>query len=182
MAFFQDFAVAEIHVHAAWQAGIEAAHGAHDVDAFEFVSGSILFENRRVLHRVFIRPRSAVDVARIAVPRRRRIRMIVGDLAVANHHVMGQHAAHRFGETAADRIFGNLERLPRLGVAGAHFFQRLFDEIQRSSRRVCLEIGARPVALDGVAPLAESSTRNVPRAWSRSSGRLKSRWCPVAFT
>ena len=49
-------------------------------------------------------PGRAVNVARIGIPRRRRIRMVVGDLAVANHDVMRKHAADRFVESAADRF------------------------------------------------------------------------------
>ena len=87
MFLLQDLAVAEIHVDAAGQTGIEAAHRAHDIDALEFVR-TVLLKDRRVLHRVFVRSRRAVNIARIRVPRRRRIRMVVGDLAVANDHVM----------------------------------------------------------------------------------------------
>src|SRR5579863_5713016 len=52
----------QIHVHAAWEAGIEAAHRAHDVDALE-VLWSVLFVNRRVLHGVLVGTRRPVDVA-----------------------------------------------------------------------------------------------------------------------
>ncbi len=96
---FQDLAIAQVHVDAARQARIKAAHRAHDVDAFEFIR-PVLLEDRRVLHRIFVRTRSSVNVARVGIPASRRIRMIVGDLAVANHDVMREHAAHRFVEAA----------------------------------------------------------------------------------
>src|SRR6476619_3128948 len=72
---------ARVHVHAAGQAGVEAAHGPPDVDALE-VLGPVLFEDRRVLHRVLIGPGSPVNVPRTRVPGRRRIGLVVGDLAV----------------------------------------------------------------------------------------------------
>ena len=59
--------------------------------------------------------------------------MIVGDLAVANHHVMRQHAAHRFVESAANRFLRNLEVVPGLGSAGVQFRQRLFGEMQSAA-------------------------------------------------
>src|SRR5215471_5059055 len=55
----ENLASADIHVHAARQARIKAAHGAHDVDTLELV-GSVLFENRSVLHGVFVRARRPV--------------------------------------------------------------------------------------------------------------------------
>src|SRR6185437_3094980 len=78
---FQYLAVAQEHVDTAGQTGIKAAHGPHNVNALE-VLGPVLFENGRVLHRVFVGTGSAVNVARVGVPARRRIRMVIGDLAV----------------------------------------------------------------------------------------------------
>src|SRR5262249_21509999 len=86
MARLQRLAVAQIHVHAAWQARVEAAYGAHNIYAFEIVR-PVLFEDRRALHRVLIRPRRSVDVTRAGVPRRRRVRVIIGDLSVTDHDV-----------------------------------------------------------------------------------------------
>jgi hypothetical protein len=71
-----------VHVHTAWQARIEAPHRAHDVDAFEIL-GCVLLEDWGASNRVFIRFRRPKTVAWRAVPRRRRIGMIVGDLAAA---------------------------------------------------------------------------------------------------
>ena len=134
------------------------------------------------LHRVLVRARRAVDVARVGVPRRRRVRVVVGDLAAPDHHVVREHAAHRLGEAAADALVGHLERLPRLGAAGADLGERLLDEVQRAGRRVGLEVGARPVALDGVATTAGSSTRTSTSGLSAVFGRLICTLVPVALT
>ena len=107
----QNLSVAQVHVHAARQAWIEAANRTHDVDSLEFVR-PVFLEDRRVLHRVFVGAWRAIRIARIGVPRRRRIGMIIGDLVLANHHVMRQDAAHRFVESASNRLFGNLEVVP----------------------------------------------------------------------
>ena len=61
MVRLQDLAIAQVHVHAARQAGIETANRAHDVDALELV-GAIFFEDRRVLNRVFVWSRRSVDI------------------------------------------------------------------------------------------------------------------------
>src|SRR5580700_10695705 len=90
----EHLAAAEVHVHAARQAWVEAAHGAHDVDALEVVR-RVLLEDRRVLHRVLVGPGRPVGVADAAVPRRGRVRVVVRDLPVPDHHVVRQHAAHR---------------------------------------------------------------------------------------
>src|SRR5208283_2209424 len=100
MMSFQYLAVAEIHMDAARQARIETAHRAHDVYAFELVR-SVLFEDGRVLDGIFIGSRRSVDIARIGVPRRGRVRMIVGDLAVPDDDVVRQHAADGFVEAAS---------------------------------------------------------------------------------
>ena len=97
--------LAQVHVDPARQARVEAAHGAHDVDALEVVRG-VLLEDRGALHRVLVRPRRAVDVAGVGVPGRGRIGVVVRDLAVPDHHVVRQHAAHRLGEPAADASLG----------------------------------------------------------------------------
>jgi hypothetical protein len=79
--------------------------------------------------------------------------MVIGDLAVADDHVMREHAAHRFVEAAADGFLRHLEVVPGLGAAGVQFRQRLLDKMQRGRRRIGLEVSAGAVALDGVAPL-----------------------------
>ena len=148
----QHLAVAEIHVHAAGQARIEAANGAHDIDSLEFV-GAIFLEDRRVLHRILIRSRSAVAIARIGIPGSWRIGVIVGDLVILDHHVMRQDAAHRFVEAAADRFFGNLEVVPGPGAAGVQLCQRLLGKIECGGSGVRLEVSASAIALNGIAPL-----------------------------
>src|SRR5437879_1885498 len=90
-------AAAQIHVHTARQARIETAHRSHNVDSLE-VSRSVLFEDRCVLDGILVRTRRAVHVARASVPGSRRVRMVVGDLAVANNHMVRQHTAYRFME------------------------------------------------------------------------------------
>src|ERR1700759_1089061 len=80
-------AAAGVHVHAARQAGVEGAHSPHDVDALE-VLRPVLLEDRRVLDGVLVGTRRPVDIARTGVPRRRRVRLVVGDLALTDDHVV----------------------------------------------------------------------------------------------
>src|SRR3954447_1249691 len=61
----------QVHVHAAGQARVEAADGAHDVDALE-VLPVVLLEDRLTLHGVLVGARRAEAVAGVGVPRRRR--------------------------------------------------------------------------------------------------------------
>ena len=98
----------QVHVNAARKTRIKTTNRSHNIDAFE-VFRAVLFKDWRVLHRIFIWSRRAIDIARIGIPRRRRIRMIVCDFAVANHHVMREHAAYGFMEPAADGLIGNFE-------------------------------------------------------------------------
>ena len=153
---FEDFAIAQIHVDAARQARIETSHGAHDVDALEII-WAVFLEDRRVLHGVFVGSRCAVDVARVGVPRRGRIRMVIGDFSAANDHVMRKHSADRFVESAADRFVGNLERRKGLGPSGVQVSHRLLDEVECRSSGVGLEVSAGAIAFDSVAPF-----RNLP--------------------
>ena len=81
--------------------------------------------------------------------------MIVGDFALADDHMMRQYAAHRFVEPATDGFVGNLELVPSLGVASVQFLQGLFHEIERGSSGIRLEVGARAITFDGVAPLRD---------------------------
>src|SRR5580658_7487299 len=106
----QHLPAAEVHVHAARQAWVEAAHRPHDVDALE-VLRAVLLEDRGVLHGVLVRAGRAVAVADAAVPRGRRVGVVVGDLAVPNHHVMGEDTAHGLGEAAAVGVLRHVERL-----------------------------------------------------------------------
>src|SRR5215472_6160671 len=104
----EHLAIAEIHVHATRQARIETADRSHNVDALEFVR-AVFLKDRCVLHSIFVGSGSAVNIARVGVPRSRRIGMIVRDFSIANHHVMRQHSADRLVEPASDSLFGNLE-------------------------------------------------------------------------
>src|ERR1700728_4327475 len=149
MHLVQHLAVAEVHVHPAGQARGEAAHGAHGVDGLELVR-RVLLEDRRVLHRVLVGSRRAVDVADAGVPRGRRVRVVVRDLPAADDHVVRQHAADRLGEPAAVGLVGHAERLPGLGPPGPDLGQRLLGEVQRARGRVGLEVRPRPVPLDRV--------------------------------
>ena len=87
MMRLQHFSIAEVHVHAARQAGVETAHGTHDVDPLELVR-PVLFEDGRILHRIFVGPRRSIDIPWIRVPGSWRVGMIVRDLVIFNHHVM----------------------------------------------------------------------------------------------
>ena len=146
--------LAGVHVHAAGQARIERAHRAHDVDALE-VLGAVLLEDRRVLHRILVRARRPVDVARARVPRRRRVGLVVGDLAVADHHVVGEHAAGGLVEAAADRAVRNGELVPALRPPRLDLLHRPLEAVQRDQRAVGLVVGPGAVALDRVGLLRD---------------------------
>src|SRR5215471_18558090 len=99
MPLLEDLAaIAVEHVYAAGQTGVEAAHRSHDVDALEIL-GPVFFEDLEPLHRVLVRSRRAVAVARAGVPGRRWIRVIVCDLLVLDHDMMRKHPADRFVES-----------------------------------------------------------------------------------
>ena len=138
------------------QTRIETSYRAHDIDAFKIIR-PVLLEDRRVLHRVLVGPRRAVYISRIRIPRRRRIRMIIGDLAFANYHVMRKHAAHRFMEAAPDRLVRNLEICPGLRVAAMQISHRFFHKVERSRCRIRLEVSACTIPLNRITPL-----RNLP--------------------
>src|SRR5712671_2652640 len=148
----QQLSVAQVHMHPAWQAGVETSYCTHDVYALELV-WAILFENWRILHRILVRPGRSVNVARIGIPRRRRIWMIVRDLAVADHYVMRQHAANRFVEAAADCILWHGEFRPRSSPSRVQFSQRLLHKVKCHRGRVNLEVGPSAIPLNGIAPL-----------------------------
>src|SRR5690242_19987322 len=130
---------ARVHEHAARQARIEAAHGAHDVDALEVVR-AVLLEDRRVLDGVLVRAGGTEGVPRAGVPRRRWVRLVVRDLAVADHHVVRQHPAGRLVEAAADGLLGHLELAPRLRPSRPHLLQRALQAVQPHQRRVGLVV------------------------------------------
>ncbi len=147
---FERLAVAQVHVHAARQARVEAPDRAHDVDAAEVVR-PVLLEDRLARDRVLVRARRPVGVRRAAVPRRRRVRVVVGDLAVADHQVVREHAAHRLVEAAADGLVGDVEVLEDL----------------RSARRAPRRAPGRRSA----APSPPRRRRSRP-----ARGRARSRW------
>src|SRR5712691_8264879 len=91
--FLKLFSFTQVHVNATWQAGVKAAYCSHNVDTLEVVR-AVLFEDRCVLYSILVGTGCAIDVTYAAIPGRRRIGMVVGDLPVLNDHVMGKHAAH----------------------------------------------------------------------------------------
>jgi hypothetical protein len=60
-------------------------------------------------------------------------------------------------EAATNGLFRDLEVIPRSGSAGMQLKQRLLGEVECGRCRVGLEIGARAIPLDRIAPL-----RNLP--------------------
>src|ERR1700722_10522083 len=128
MACLENLAAAIVHVYAAGKARIEASDRPHDVDALELIP-AVFFENRRVLHSVFVGTGRAVAVSGIGVPRRRRIGMVVCDLSVLYYDVMRQYASNSLMEAAADSIIGHLEVRPRTGPAGVQFLERLLGKM-----------------------------------------------------
>src|SRR3954447_10100536 len=140
MQFLDRLTVTEIHVYPAWQAWVETADRPHDVDALE-VLPIVLLEDRLPLNGILVRSGSAVAVPRIGIPRSGRIRMVVRDLSVPNHHVMAEHTAHRLGEAAADGLVGHRELLPGLRAPSTDLDQSLLREVQRAPGGVGLEVG-----------------------------------------
>src|SRR5689334_2604255 len=114
---FEGFALAQVHVDAAGETGVEAADGAHNVDAFE-VLGAVLFEDGGVLDRIFVGAGGAVDVAGVGVPGRGWVGVVVGDLAVADDDVVGEDASDGLVEAAAYGLIGDGELGVDLGAAG----------------------------------------------------------------
>src|SRR5579862_1136226 len=129
MTRLQHLAIAEIHVHTARQARIEAAYRPHDVNTFELIR-PVLLEDRRVLHRILVRPRRAIHIAWIGIPWGRRIGMVVCDFALADYDVMREYSTDCFMESAANRFFGHFEVRPRLRPSTVEFFQRLLHEVK----------------------------------------------------
>src|ERR1700731_461834 len=130
-------AVSQVHVHSARQAWVKAANCTHDIDALK-VGWSVFFENRRVLDRVFVRPRSAVDIARIGVPASRGIRMVVGHFTAPDHEMMREYSSDRLMETASNRFIRNLEGGEGVSSASVQLFHRLFDKIWSGRCRISL--------------------------------------------
>src|SRR5579875_2158 len=156
MHHLQFLTLAQVHVNPAWQAWIEAAHRAHNIDAFEILR-PVLLEDRRVLHCVLVRAGRAVDIARAGIPGSRWIGMIIGNLPIFDDHMVRKHATYRFVEAAANRLPGYCEIVPGAGTSGMDFCKSFFYTVESDYSSVCLEIRARSIPLDGVAP-----ARNFP--------------------
>src|SRR2546423_15680393 len=104
MTRLDGLAFAEIHVHAARQTRIEAPDRAHDIDALERVA-AVLLEDWHVLNRVLVGARRAIDIPRARIPRRRRIRVVVGNIAIVDDELMRQIAALRFRESEPHALY-----------------------------------------------------------------------------
>src|SRR6202789_4544347 len=128
MVCVQNFPVAQVHVHAAGQARIEAANGAHDIYALKFVR-TVFLEDRCILYRVFVGAGRPINIPGVGVPRRGRIRVIVRDLVILDHDVVGQDAADSFVETTANGAFRHFEVGPGFGAASMQFGERLLAEV-----------------------------------------------------
>src|SRR5258708_686258 len=139
-------------MYAAGQAWIEAANRAHDVDTLEILR-AVVFEDRRVLYRIFIGAGSSIDITRFRVPRRWRIRMVVGDLTFADNDVMGKDSTNGLVEAAADGFFRYLEVGPGRSAAGVQFRQSLLYKVEGRCCCVCLEVSTSAIPLQRVAPL-----------------------------
>jgi hypothetical protein len=63
----ENLTIIQMHMDAAGKAGIEAAYGSHDVDALERIV-PVLLEDRRILHRIFVRARRAKTISRAGIP------------------------------------------------------------------------------------------------------------------
>ena len=81
--------------------------------------------------------------------------MIVHDFSIANHHMMRQHAAHGFMESASDGFVRNLELRPGFCLAGSHTVECFFYEVKRCGGGVGLEVSSCAVKLNGIAPLLD---------------------------
>src|SRR5918995_847195 len=79
--------------------------------------------------------------------------MIVGDLAVPDHHVVREHSPYRLVEAAADGLVRYLELLEDLGFSRAHELERLLHEVDGLGRRVGYEVASRSAPLEGVGAL-----------------------------
>src|SRR5579859_5841254 len=152
MMRLQHFAFSQIHMHAARQTRIETPHRAHDVNALEFLR-AVLFEDRSILHGILIRSWSAVNIPRIRVPGRRRIGMIIRNLALADYDVMREYAANCLVEAATNGFLRNFEVRPGFSSAGVEFFQRSLRKIESRRGRIGLEVCSGTVSLDSIAPL-----------------------------
>src|SRR5436853_7063296 len=148
---FEFFSFAQVHVDTTGQAGVKATDRPHDVDALE-VLGTVLLEDRCVLHSIFVGSRGSIDVTYTAIPGRWWIGMIVRDLAILDDEMVGEYPTHGLVEAAADGLLRNSEVIPCLGMTSIQFRHRLLQAVQRNGCRVRLEVRSRTVAFESVAP------------------------------
>ena len=74
-----------------------APHCAHNVDPFEFI-GTVLLKMGVFCTASSYGPGRAINIARVGIPGSLRVRMVVGDLALANHDMMRENSANRLME------------------------------------------------------------------------------------
>ena len=108
--------------------------------------------------------------------------MIVGDLAVPDHHVVREHPAYRLVEAAADGLVRHLELLEDLCISRAHKLEGFLHEVDGLRRRVGYEVGPRPAPLEGVGPLLRIFHSKLVSGMVEVPGRLISTLLPVALT
>src|SRR5262249_50475529 len=150
----------------------------HDVDTFEFVR-TVFFEDRRILHGIFVRPRSAVDIPGTRIPGCWRIRVIVLDLAFLDYDVMGKHSTYGLVESATDRFVRHFKLGPCFVAAGTYFVQCPFAKVQCSRSCISLEVRARSRSM---ALLHFGMCHsNCVSGNSAVFGRLILTLCPVAW-
>ena len=101
------------------------------------------------------RPGRAEIVARTRIPWRRWVRVVVGDSAVANDHMVREGTPYRLGKAAPNGVFRDRKGFPGLDVAGLDFGHRPLDEVERAGRGIRLEVAARSVALERIAPFRD---------------------------
>src|SRR4029077_75671 len=99
----------------------------------------------------------SINIARISVPRRWRVGVIICDLAAANDYMMRKNPADSFVKSTTDGFVRNFERCERGRASSVHLRDCLLKEIISAGRGIRLEIGASTIALDRVAPF-----RNAP--------------------
>ena len=92
--------------------------------------------------------------------------MIVRDLSLANDNVMREDPAYGFVEAAADGFVRHFKFAPGLCLTAVQILHGALGEVQRTSRGISLEVSARAVPLDGIAPF-----RNFPLELGFGHGR-----------
>src|SRR5436305_4035246 len=119
-------------MHTTGQAGIKAANCSHDINALEVVR-AILFEDRRILHSIFIRARGAIDISYTAIPWGGWIRVVVRDLPIFDHHMMGKHTSYGLVESTTNSFVWDCKFGPGFAMSGTYLIKSLIDKVQCSS-------------------------------------------------